>query len=175
MKKVVLTCQNVRNDDVLALDGSFSSCIQGPMVQITAGVWRFNEYHIVLSHYIVVRANKQIDSRKGYLRGVFNLSTQTPLLVTPQIEVHVEVFSIGSSTEVKTVGEMGGEMNIATIGCSGPGGDVICEKGESLRRGINGSPAKLEGEMIAGGVPQIAQRIYDSNNDGNTGGVGGTR
>ncbi|KAF2589294.1 hypothetical protein F2Q70_00038529 [Brassica cretica] len=70
---------------------------------------------------------------------------------------------------------MGGEMNIATIGCSGPGGDVICEKGESLRRGINGSPAKLEGEMIGGGVPQIAQRIYDSNNDGNTGGVGGTR
>lgn len=66
-------------------DGSFSSCIQGPMVQITAGVWRFNEYHIVLSHYIVVRANKQIDSRKGYLRGVFNLSTQTPLLVTFQL------------------------------------------------------------------------------------------
>ncbi|KAF2590312.1 hypothetical protein F2Q70_00038530 [Brassica cretica] len=85
MKKVVLSCQNVRNDDVLALDGSFSSCIQGPMVQITAGVWRFNEYHIVLSHYIVVRANKQIDSRKGYLRGVFNLSTQTPLLVTFQL------------------------------------------------------------------------------------------
>lgn len=30
---------------------------------------------------------------------------------------------------MKTVGEMGDEMNIATIGCSGPGGDVICEKG----------------------------------------------
>lgn len=57
-----------------------------------------------------------------------NITNPTPP-PRPQIEVHVEVFSIGSSTEVKTVGEMGDEMNIATIGCSGPGGDVICEKG----------------------------------------------
>lgn len=49
------------------------------------GVWRFTQDQSVLRQYILIRDNEQFDRVRGFVRGVFNLTPGTPLLITFQL------------------------------------------------------------------------------------------
>lgn len=59
--------------------------MKGQWSKSQQGVWRFTQDQSVLRQYILIRDNEQFDRVRGFVRGVFNLTPGTPLLITFQL------------------------------------------------------------------------------------------